>query len=68
MCIKSSYSINAQALNLVNFQEVPTGYESANHEDRVGEEMVDVTQEIEQDTIAMSTPDRAVRNQPRVYC
>ena len=51
---------------MVHFQEVPTGYEAANHDERVGEELVDVTQEVGQETFAMSKPDREVRNQLRV--
>ena len=51
---------------MVHFQEVPTGYESANHDDRVCEELVDATQEVEQEIIATSRQDREVRNQVRV--
>ena len=51
---------------MVHFQDIPTGYKGANHNDRVGEEMVDVTQEVEQEIIAMSKPDSEVRNQLRV--
>ena len=67
LCIKSSYSIQAQALNLAQFQEVPTGYEAANHNEIVGEELVDVTQEVEQEAFAMSRPEREVRDQLRLY-
>ena len=63
MCIKSSHSFQAEALNLVHFQEVPTGYEGSNHDEIVGEELVDATQEVEQEAIAMSKPDREVRYQ-----
>ena len=48
---------------MVHFQEVPTGYEASNHDEIVGEELVDATQEVEQEAIAMSRPDREVRNQ-----
>ena len=47
---------------MVHFQEVPTGYEAANHDERVGEELGDVTQEVGQETFAMSKPDREVRD------
>ena len=51
---------------MAHFQDIPTGYKGANHNDRVGEEMVDVTQEVEQEIIATSRQDREVRNQVRV--
>jgi len=39
-------------------EDIPTGYKGANRDDRVCEEMVDVTQEVERETIVMSKPDR----------
>ena len=51
---------------MAHFQEVPTGYEGSNHNEIVGEELVDVTQEVEQETFAISRPDREVRDQLRV--
>ena len=51
---------------MAHFQEVPTGYEASNHDEIVGEELVDVTQEVEQEAFAMSRPEREVRDQLRL--
>ena len=53
MCIKSSRSVQAQALNFV-FQEVPTGYESTNHNDGVSS-----SEEAEEEEV-MNKPDGEV--------
>ena len=56
---------------MVHFQEVPTGYESANHNERVDEEVVSSSQEAKekekQEDVVISNPDGEVRNQHRVY-
>ena len=60
-----------QALIFVNFQDLPTGCESANHNKRVDEEVVSSSQEAKekekQEDVVMSKPDGEVRNQHRVY-
>ena len=60
-----------QALIFVNFQDLPTGNESANHNERVDEEVVSSSQEAkekeEQEDVVLSKPDGEVRNQHRVY-
>ena len=53
---------------MVHFQEVPTGYESANHTERVEDEGANVNHEAEeeeQDGVVRSKPDGEVRNQNR---
>ena len=63
MCIKKRYSIQAQAFNFVHFQEVPTGYESANLNERVDEvsSSQKAEQEEEQEDVVISNPDGEVR-------
>ena len=71
MCIKPSHSIPALALKCVYFKDLPTGNESANHNERVDEEVVSSSQEAEeeeeQEDVVTSKPDGEVRNQHRVY-
>ena len=55
---------------MVHYQEVPTGYESANHSERVDEEVVssnlEAEEEEEQEDVVIGNADGEVRNQHRV--
>ena len=71
MCNKPSHSFQSQALILDHFQDLPTGYESVNYNERVGEEVVSSSQEAEeeeQEAVVTFNPDGEVRNQHRVCC
>ena len=55
---------------MLNFQDIPTGYESFNHNERgrVDEEGVNVSQEAEEEeAVVTSKPDGEVRKQHRVF-
>ena len=66
MCIKPSHSIPALTLKCVYFKDIPTGYESVNHNERFDEEGVSSSQEAEeeeeQEAVVLSKPDGEVRN------
>ena len=66
--LKNSYSIQAEAFNFVYFQDVPTGYKSANLNERVDEvsSSQKAEHEEEQEDVVISNPDGEVRNQHRV--
>ena len=65
MCLLLRHKL---ALILVHFQDLPTGYESANHSERVEDEGANVNhdaEEEEQEGVVRSKPDGEVRNQNR---
>ena len=60
MCNKSSYAVEAQALKLIQFQEVATGYKSVNHDERADGGGVEVSQRTldeEQEAVVFSKTD-----------
>ena len=56
---------------MVHFQEVPTSYKSANHNEKIDEEGANVIQEVDeekQEVVVMSKPDTEVRYQHWGQC